>query len=238
MVTLSERALELELVDPDVEQRERPWRELAAKERVDDLLGFVRGGKLLEVGSSTGELLSAARGYFEVLGVEADRASSDVARSRGVDCITGSLPELKLDRGPFDCVVLYHTIEHVPSPRSLLSEAHRLLKQDGWLVLETPDINNIWFRLLGARWRQFIPDHRYFFSHETIVRLSRESGFEIKSLRSVGKAMSARLFASRLGRYHRGLGRIVARASQRLGIEDKTLRLNLGDVMRVYAKRK
>lgn len=237
MDRLSERALELDLVDPDVEQRERPWRELAARERVEDLLHFVKSGQLLEVGSSTGELLLAAQKHFAVLGIEADRASSDVARSRGVDCLTGSIPELQVDRGPFDVIALYHTIEHVPSPRKVLTEANRLLKHDGCLVLETPNIDNVWFRLLGARWRQFIPDHRYFFSKETIIRLLRESGFEVKDMRSVGKAMSTRLFASRLGRYHRGLGQVVTRASYRFGIEDKTLRLNFGDVMRVYARK-
>ena len=197
---------------------------------------FVQSGKLLEVGSSTGELLAAANGHFDALGIEAERASSDVARSRGLNCITGSIPEIKIDGGPFDVVAMYHTIEHVLSPRTVLAEAHRLLRRDGWLVLETPDIGSVWFRLLGARWRQFIPDHRYFFSRDTIKRLSSESGFEIQAMRSVGKSMSARLFASRLGRYHRRFGEAMASASQGLGIDNKTLRLNLGDVMRVYAE--
>ena len=212
MERLSERALELDLVDPSVEERERPWRELAARERVDELLGFVSSGRLLEVGCSTGEFLIASRKHFTSTGIEADEGSSGLARSRGLDCLTGSLLEAHLEGGAFDVVALYHTIEHLPSPKSALEEAHRLLRQGGWLVIETPDIGSLWFGLLGARWRQFIPDHRYFFTHETIGKLCRDAGFEVRNMRQVGKAMSTRLFTSRVGRYNKQLGRLAEHA--------------------------
>jgi hypothetical protein len=115
---------------------------------------------------------------------------------------------------------------------------HRVLKPGGWLVIETPNIATIWFQLLGARWRQFIPDHLFFFTPQTITRLCEENGFEMRELRNVGKAMSARLFVSRLGRYHQPTARLLATISDRLHFSDRTLRLNLGDVMRGYARRK
>ena len=238
MEWLSERALELDLVDPSVEERERPWRELAARERVEELLSFVASGRLLEVGCSTGEFLFASGDHFKATGIEADEGSSGVARSRGLNCLTGSLPEAHLEAEGFDVVALYHTIEHLPSPKSAVGEAYRLLKRGGWLVIETPDIGSPWFTILGARWRQFIPDHRYFFTQETIRRLCIDAGFEVRSTRQVGKAMSTRLFASRVGRYSKPLGSALSVLGARLGVEEKTLRLNLGDVMRLYAQRK
>jgi hypothetical protein len=92
--------------------------------------------------------------------------------------------------------------------------------------------------LLGARWRQLIPDHLFFFTPQTITRLCEESGFEVRELRSAGKAMSVRLFINRLGRYHRPTASLLETISERLSLSDRTLRLNLGDVMRLYAKRK
>jgi SAM-dependent methyltransferase len=238
MERLSERALELDLVDPSVEERERPWRELAARERVEELLSFVASGKLLEVGCSTGEFLSASGDHFKSTGIEADEGSSGVARSRGLDCLTCSLTESNLEAEEFDVVALYHTIEHLPSPKRAVGEAHRLLRRGGWLVIETPDIGSPWFRILGARWRQFIPDHRYFFTQETIRRLCIDAGFDVRSMRQVGKAMSTRLFASRVGRYNKRLGSALSVLGTKLGVEEKTLRLNLGDVMRLYAQKK
>lgn len=234
---LSVRARELELVEPQVEEGERPWRKLAAAERVADLRRFISAGRLLEVGSSTGELLEEAGRYFIATGIEADAASSRVARGRGLDCRTGPLAGDAFEAASFDVAVLYHTIEHLPSPRATLVDLSRLIRPGGWLALETPNIATIWFHLLGARWRQFIPDHRYFFTPETIERLCRETGFEIRELRSVGKAMSVRLFISRLGRYSRPLARVLSGVSRRLDLDERTLRLNLGDVMRLYAQR-
>jgi hypothetical protein len=53
----------------------------------------------------------------------------------------------------------------------------------------------------------------------------------------VGKAMSLRLFINRLGRYHRPSANLLEAVSDRLRLSDFTIRLKLGDVMRLYARR-
>lgn len=238
MVRLAERARDLELVEPHVEQSEQPWRELMARERLNDLKRFVSSGRLLEVGCSTGEMLAAARESFEVLGVEADSASSRVANERGLQCFNGALADAKFPDGNFDVAALYHVIEHFPSPRAELIELHKVIKPGGWLTIETPNIANLWFRLLGARWRQFIPDHIFFFTPQTMTRMCEESGFEIVELCSAGKLMSVRLLISRIGRYHSPTARLLSAISRKLNLDDQTIRLKLGDVMRLYARRK
>jgi hypothetical protein len=105
-------------------------------------------------------------------------------------------------------------------------------------VIETPNIASIWVKLLGAKWRQFIPDHIFFFTPQTLTQLCQQTGFEICELRSAGKSMSVRLFLSRLSRYHKPLAHKLTRASEKLRLCDKTLRINPGDVMRLYARRK
>ncbi len=66
----------------------------------------------------------------------------------------------------FERVFLLDVIEHVPDPLAMLSEAHRVLKPGGILVLSTPDrwafykrpgglLRNLrfnWNRLLGREW--------------------------------------------------------------------------------------
>ena len=238
MVRLANRARELALVEPKVELEEQPWRQLMAGERLGDLKRFVSRGRLLEVGCSTGEMLVSARDSFETVGVEADAASSRVACERGLQCFNGALTEARFADNSFDVAALYHVIEHFPSPRAEMAELHRIIKPGAWLVIETPNIANLWFRLLGARWRQFIPDHIFFFTPQTLTRLCAETGFDVVELRSVGKLMSVRLFISRLGRYHPPMARLLSAISQKLNLDDRTIRLNLGDVMRVYARKK
>lgn len=237
MVRLAERAHELDLISPDVEASERPWRELTARERLDDLKRFVTKGRFLEIGCSTGEMLAAASSSFTAMGVEADERTSRAARARGLDVFNGALHDARFPDGYFDAAAMYHVIEHVPSPREELRELRRIIKPGGWLVIETPNIATLWYRLLGARWRQFIPDHIFFFTPQTGVRLCESVGFEIRELRSAGKAMSLRLFINRLGRYHRPSATLLEAFSDRLSLSDLTIRLNLGDVMRLYARR-
>lgn len=242
MSRLSHRARELSLVEPEVEERERHWRELTAAERLSDLLrvtaGTVRRGRLLEIGSSTGEFLAAAGSAFKATGVEADRASCAIAQARGLQCFNGTLFDARFPDRHLDVVTLYHVMEHFPSPQRVLREIHRILWPKGWLVIETPNIANMWYRVLGARWRQFIPDHRFFFTPATIKRSCVENGFEVVAINSVRKAMSLRLFISRLGRYHKPTSRWLAQWSETLKLNERTVSLDLGDVMRVYARRK
>jgi SAM-dependent methyltransferase len=238
MLRLAGRASDLALVEPQVEMGERPWRELMAAERINDLKRLVTGGRLLEIGSSTGEMLAAAAPAFTATGVEADSRLSLIARQRGLDCFNGTLADARFPDRHFDVVALYHVIEHFRSPRAEVREMHRILKPGGMLVMETPNIATIWYHLLGARWRQFIPDHIFFFTPNTITRLCEENGFQVSELRNVGKAMSVRLFISRLGRYHRPTARLLTTISRRLSLDHRTLRLNLGDVMRLYARRR
>ena len=237
MVRLAERARELALIDPEVEADERPWRELVARERLEDLKRFVANGRFLEIGCSTGEMLAAAGPSFTAMGVEADEKSSRAARANGLNVFSGTLRDARFPNRHFDAAAMYHVIEHVPSPREELRELRRVIKPGGWLTLEAPNIATVWYRLLGARWRQIIPDHIFFFTPGTITTLCERSGFEVRELRSVGKAMSVRLFINRLSRYHRPSASLIEAVSDRLNLSDLTIRLRLGDVMRLYARR-
>src|SRR5215813_7502638 len=237
MVRLAERARELALIDPEVEAGERPWREVTARERLDDLKRFITKGRFLEIGCSTGEMLAAAGSSFMAMGVEADEKTSRIARANGLDVFSGTLSDAGFPDRHFDVAAMYNVIEHVSSPHEELRELRRIIKPGGWLVLETPNIATAWYRLLGARWRQIIPDHIFFFTPRTITRLCESSGFEVRELRSVGKAMSLRLFINRLGRYHRPWANLLEAVSDRLRLSDFTIRLKLGDVMRLYARR-
>ena len=151
MVRLAGRASELALVEPQVELNERPWRELMATERLNDLKRFVTRGRFLEIGSSTGEMLASAALSFEATGVEADVNLYRIAHARGLDCFNGTLVDAAFPEHHFDVVALYHVIEHFRSPRAEVREMHRILKPGGLLVIETPNIATVWFHLLGAR---------------------------------------------------------------------------------------
>jgi SAM-dependent methyltransferase len=107
------------------------------------LSGMLRGKSgsnptLLDVGCAYGDFMTvAAEQGFQVSGVEVDGPVAEAARRRGLVVHQGFLEELGLSTQAFDAVTLWDVIEHVEAPRSLLAEAHRLLKPRGVLLLHT-----------------------------------------------------------------------------------------------------
>src|SRR5207244_13359652 len=95
-------------------------------------------------------------------------------------------------------------------------------------VIETPNIDSLPFKVFKARWRQFIPEHYFFFDPKTIARLLAEYGFETCEVLSIGKYASLNLVMNRLSRYMPWMPRAG-------GVSRLTFRVNPLDIMLVFA---
>ena len=198
---------------------------LNAKWRLDLIRKIKPSGKLLEVGCARGDFLRVARESFDVSGVEpnpdlADSSSQVAPVYRDI-----------IERTPwkdFDVVASFHVIEHVDSPRSFIRAAAERLKPGGLLVIETPNIDSLPFKILKSRWRQFIPEHYFFFDPKTITRLMSEHGLRTQSVTNIGKYASVDLIVNRLSRYMRWFPRVN-------GFSIMTFRINPLDIMLVFA---
>jgi 2-polyprenyl-3-methyl-5-hydroxy-6-metoxy-1,4-benzoquinol methylase len=186
---------------------ERRLNELNARWRLELIERFSDGGRLLEVGCGRGDFLRVAAERFKVSGVE---PNPGLARDAARECVVhqGVVEDAPHDAEwtGFDVVAALHVIEHVRSPAQFVGELSRRLRPGGLLVIETPDIGSAPFRWLGPRWRQFIPEHYYFFDRSTLARLLGERGFALRDLRSIGKHASLGLVMNRLGRQFPFLG--------------------------------
>jgi SAM-dependent methyltransferase len=134
------------------------------------------GRRLLDVGCATGAFLQFAqdRGWT-VTGIELSEWGSDVARRRGLEVLTGSLPHDALESGTFDAVTLWDCVEHLADPAAVLNDVYRVLRTGGRVMLSTgavphrdPQGRSVWY---------FPPWHLYYFSVETITALLEKAGF-------------------------------------------------------------
>lgn len=226
----------LGIVDRDVEAAEQPKRAAAEDDRVRRLRAHVAGGRVLDVGSATGKFLVAAAPYFTVEGVEPDPGTSEQARAAGLTVTTGTLQSLQSPPGSFDAITMFHVIEHLDSPRKALEQARRLLVPGGIVLIETPTVDCLWFRLAPSRWRQLIPDHYFFFSRATLERLLGQCGFEPAGYEKVGRRVSLRFAADRLRRAGVPGARTLGTLAHRSGLGERTVYLNPGDIMQVTAR--
>ena len=201
---------------------------------------FVRSGRLLEVGASTGYFLNAARADFEVEGLEPSEWACRVAREKfGLEVRTESLESTRrFAPGSFDVVAMIDVIEHLSDPRQAVARAAELLRPGGVLYLVTPDIGSFSARLLRGYWWGLRPAHLYYFDKATLGRLLDTAGLEAVLSKSFGRIFSYGYWTSRLRNYPRRLHGSLLGLIRRLDIEGKLLYLDTRDSMEICARKR
>lgn len=77
-----------------------------------------------------------------------------------------------------DLIFAVHVIEHVSDPDAFARACHRLLREDGSLVLVTPAADSANLRFFKAAWWMLEdPTHVQFFSRRSITILLEAAGF-------------------------------------------------------------
>jgi SAM-dependent methyltransferase len=145
---------------------------------------LVPRGKILEVGCGSGHLiarLDPAR--HEAVGLEwaADLAkkAGDRLKEAGIrgQVLATGLPGADLPAETFDLVALVGCLDRCSSPRALLTEASRLLRDGGYAFIEIPCLSSFTARIRGSRWAPLNdPSAEYFFSPRTLQKLATQCG--------------------------------------------------------------
>jgi 2-polyprenyl-3-methyl-5-hydroxy-6-metoxy-1,4-benzoquinol methylase len=176
-------------------------------------LPYQPNGLLLEVGCGNGDMLKKMDQLgWQVEGLDFDPIAVDTAKKKGLNIHLGGLIEQKMQGGTFDAIVMRHVIEHVPNPSAVIAECLRILRPNGKLVIQTPNINGMGHLLFKNDWRGLEPPrHLHIFNKKSISSIAKQAGFnKIKVFTSANAA--AFLF--------RGSNRI--RCSRSNNMKDKT----------------
>jgi len=145
------------------------------------------GGRLLDIGCSSGALLESARGHgFDVEGVEPAAQAAEYARSTGLTVFQGYLQDACYPSESFDVVTLMEVIEHLPDPSALLKEVWRVLKPNGVFVVGTGNGASWTVQLVGASWGYLHVaqhgGHISFFNPDSLGNLARQCGFRVERI--------------------------------------------------------
>jgi SAM-dependent methyltransferase len=100
-----------------------------------------RGGKLLELGSGLGDLLSLLQDDFDSVGI--DLIDSAVERTQEIapraQAYVQSADDLsRFERGAFSAVVALHLVEHLERPDDVIRQVSDLLMPGGIFLFATP----------------------------------------------------------------------------------------------------
>ncbi len=100
---------------------------------------------VIEVGSHYGAFLqTAAEWGWHAEGVDVGKETTAYARKRGFTVHSGELADAGLRTKSIDAIFVWNCFEQIADPHPLLTEARRVLRDGGLLVLRTP--NGLFYR--------------------------------------------------------------------------------------------
>jgi len=217
---------------------EEPGRRKTAAIVLNKLKKYKNGGNcLLDIGCSAGFFLDEAkkRGW-SVEGVDPSVWAAEFAQERfGIKVHNMTLKQANLPANFYDVVVLHDTIEHILKPRQTLVEIRRILKPDGVLYINTPDINSIASRLLKARWWGINRYHLFYFSKDTLNRLLEASGFKSIRWGLYVRNFTVRYWLKRIKPYNKTIYNLLKLVSRITRLENNLIQVNFRDQIEVFA---
>ncbi len=151
--------------------------------RVKKIKKLKNGGRILDVGCGFGKFLfEMSKEGWQVYGNDISQVACDNARKEfGLKNIyNGELLSLNFPENFFDVITLWHALEHLEKPKETLKRIYQILKDDGLLVIESPDFSSLLSRFFKDKWQALeLPRHLYHFSGRTLRKLLKSAKFEI-----------------------------------------------------------
>lgn len=138
-------------------------------------------GKVIDIGCGGGAYLNMLRHKgWEAFGVDIHPKAISIARRLGLNVFEGQICQSDFISNFFDVVVMKNSLEHMHSPLHTLKEVYRVLKDDGILIIETPNIASLEARLFRTFWHELdTPRHLYLFTPATLKILMSKAGFDV-----------------------------------------------------------
>jgi SAM-dependent methyltransferase len=141
----------------------------------------------LDIGSGTGHFLNAMKkSGWNIKGVEISAKARKSAASRfNIDTIPPD--EIKtLQYNSFDCVTLWHVLEHFHEPFKFMEEIGRLLKPEGLCVIALPNCSSFDSEHYGKEWAAYdVPRHIWHFNPSTFADFAIRNKFELSGIENL-----------------------------------------------------
>lgn len=225
-------------IDASGEQRVlQAMKKATFRSYMDLVRPYKQSGKALDVGCATGFFPEVAleRG-FEPYGVEFSEYAAAVAQGKfGKDRIfQGHLEDAGFPAGSFDVISMLDLIEHVPDPKRVLTACRRLLREDGLLLISTPDTGSLSCRMMRSAWVHYKLEHLYYFNVRSIELLGRSCGFRITAKTVARKAINWNYVQTQFNVYNKTLVTPLVNAVGRMlppGLAGRNFRVHFGEMV-------
>lgn len=139
---------------------------------------------LVDLGCGSGGFMAAwlrTRPEDRVVGLESSRTAVDHAKERGLEVVETDLsaPLPDVARG-HTLYTLWHVLEHLDDPVTILISIREVMAPDGRIVLVVPNATGLERSLFGGRTIAWDPPrHRWHFTPEGLTALTARTGLRV-----------------------------------------------------------
>lgn len=136
-------------------------------------------GKLLDIGCGTGYFLDKAKSNgWEVYGMEPDpgarKQTQDKIKTKVFDTID------QIQNIHFQCITLWHVLEHVEDPNASLQKISQLLDNQGVLIIAVPNHHSLDAQIYQEHWAAYdVPRHLQHYDPKTFKTLIEKNGLKL-----------------------------------------------------------
>ena len=135
--------------------------------------------KVIEIGCGRGEYLSIMKeAGVEAYGLEYSESSVKECIANGLRVSKGFIEkeDYRLNNGSFDAFFIMSFLEHLPDPKTVLQGICNNLSVDAVGLVEVPNFDMI---IRSNLFSEFIGDHLFYFTQDTLCRTLSLNGFEV-----------------------------------------------------------
>jgi len=134
---------------------------------------------ILDIGCGTGDFLVACKkNGFKVCGIEPSEKAKEIIKPKIEVDLYSDISEVKTQK--FDCITMWHVLEHVPDLPNYILSLKQLLKPEGTLIIAVPNYKSYDAAHYKEFWAAYdVPRHLWHFSKKSIKRLFQKESMKI-----------------------------------------------------------
>jgi len=141
----------------------------------------LKNKKILEIGSSSGFMLTPLKkNNNDLYGIEPSFEFRKYTNKKGIKTFQNINDLLKMHKNSFDLIIHYYVLEHIDDPIKFLKNSMKLLKKNGKIIFEVPNVNDPLITFLKTKefdnfyWSVV---HHWYFSPFTLGNLLKKNKF-------------------------------------------------------------
>ncbi len=160
---------------------------LVKKRKLILKLTGIKTGKLLDIGSGSGHFLHEMKNAgWDITGIEINEKVRTISEKKFNLTVISPANMHSVETGSFDCITLWHVLEHFHDPFSYAREIYRLLKPGGICIAAMPNSDSFDAHYYLSSWAAYdVPRHLWHFNPDTFEKFCHKAGLHLMRMASL-----------------------------------------------------